>query len=134
MRRDRKFEMKMLKSSEPRTVLALIRTIEAEKRTHLAELRTGIGILTIPMSLVTILIATSKYYDILQVIPMVLLLTIGIIVLLAFGSFLAFQALTKIHENEQFIHIVHNIASESFCEDITDVNEDIIEDGAPGEI
>ena len=40
------------------TLLALIRTIDAEKRTHLAELRTGIGILAIPMALVTILIAT----------------------------------------------------------------------------
>ncbi|MCF2137179.1 MAG: hypothetical protein K9W43_08030 [Candidatus Thorarchaeota archaeon] len=132
MRRDRKFEMEMLKSSEPRTVLSLIRTIEAEKRTHLAELRTGIGILTIPMSLVTILIATSKYYDILQVIPMVILLTMGIIVLLALGSYLAFQALMKLRENERFIYKVHNTASESFCDDLAE--EEMRKDGAPGEI
>ena len=35
----------------------------AEKRTSLAVLRTAIAIFTLPLSVFTILIATSNYYD-----------------------------------------------------------------------
>jgi uncharacterized membrane protein YidH (DUF202 family) len=76
--------------------LAVIRTIEAEKRTHLAELRTGIGILTIPFSLTTILIATSNYYEIESVLYFISGLIIGIIVLAIVGGYLVVKALRKI--------------------------------------
>ncbi len=114
----------MLKSSEPRTVLSLIRTIEAEKRTHLAELRTGIGILTIPMSLATILIATSRYYDISQVFLWVIMLTLGAISLILIGAYLAYQAFMKLRENEQFIRKARNMAFDSFCEDEEDYDKE----------
>ncbi|MGY5852363.1 MAG: hypothetical protein RTU92_02215 [Candidatus Thorarchaeota archaeon] len=78
--------------------LALIRTIEAEKRTHLAELRTGIGILTIPMSLLTILIATSNYYDIAEVFSFIFGLVIGIVALAFIGSFLVYWSLTNLRK------------------------------------
>jgi len=41
--------------------------ILAEKRTRLAMLRTGIAILALPMTLVSFLIATSRLYDIAEV-------------------------------------------------------------------
>jgi uncharacterized membrane protein YidH (DUF202 family) len=69
------------RSKDINTALALIRTIDAEKRTHLAELRTGIGILTIPMSLLTILIATSDYYSVEAMFPLILIVVSGIIIL-----------------------------------------------------
>lgn len=78
------------------TRLALIRTIEAEKRTHLAELRTGIGILTIPMSLLTILIATSNYYNINEVLTFIIGLVIGIIILSFIGGYLVYWSLTHL--------------------------------------
>ncbi len=78
--------------------LALIRTIEAEKRTHLAELRTGIGILTIPMSLLTILIATSNYYDIAEVFSFIFGLVIGIIALAFIGAFLVYWSLKNLRK------------------------------------
>ena len=87
--------------SNMRTSLALIRTIDAEKRTHLAELRTGIGILTIPMSLLTILIATSNYYSIDSVLSFVFGLVIGIIALFSVGAYLVIKALQKIKANEK---------------------------------
>ena len=40
-----------------------IQLILAEKRTSLAVLRTGIVVLSLPLSVVTVLIATSRYYD-----------------------------------------------------------------------
>ena len=84
-----------------RTSLAIIRTIDAEKRTHLAELRTGIGILTIPLSLLTILIATSDYYTINMVLPFIVATVIGIIALSIIGTYLVVQALMKIRNTEK---------------------------------
>ena len=81
-----------------RTSLSVIRTIEAEKRTHLAELRTGIVILTIPMSLLTILIATSDYYMIDQVLSFITGLVFGIICLSVVGSYLVVSAFRKLRE------------------------------------
>jgi len=84
------------KQSNLRTSLAFIRTIDAEKRTHLAELRTGIGILTIPMSLLTILIATSNYYSIDEVLSLITGLVIGIVILLIIGGYLVITAFSRL--------------------------------------
>ena len=84
-----------------RMTLAVIRTIEAEKRTHLAELRTGIGILTIPFSLTTILIATSNYYDIEAVLYFISGLVIGILVLVTVGGYLVTRSLQRIRETDK---------------------------------
>ncbi|MFW9849658.1 MAG: hypothetical protein ACFFF4_10970 [Candidatus Thorarchaeota archaeon] len=83
------------------TTLAVIRTIEAEKRTHLAQLRTGIGILTIPMSLLTILIATSEYYLIEDVLVFIFSLIIGIICLSIIGGYLVIDALGDLRRNSK---------------------------------
>ena len=49
----------------------------AEKRTSMAVMRTGIAVFAIPMSILGLLIATSKYYDVVHVmnlmIPLVFL-------------------------------------------------------------
>ena len=84
-----------------RNTLAIIRTIEAEKRTYLAELRTGIGILTIPLSLMTILIATSNYYDVNAVLSFVVALIIGITALVIVGGYLVFRSLGRIKQSER---------------------------------
>jgi uncharacterized membrane protein YidH (DUF202 family) len=81
--------------------LAVIRTLDAEKRTHLAGLRTGIGILTIPFSLLTILIATSNYYSIHEVIVYVLVLVFGIIFLSIIGAYLVLKNLTRIRSTDR---------------------------------
>jgi uncharacterized membrane protein YidH (DUF202 family) len=46
--------------------VARIQLILAEKRTTLAVMRTGIGVFTLPLSVVTVLIATSGHYDFLE--------------------------------------------------------------------
>ena len=95
---------KARESGDLRTTLAIIRTIEAEKRTHLAQLRTGIGILTIPMSLLTILIATSEYYMIDQVLTFIAGLVFGIIVLSVVGGYLVVNALIKLRKSDKLRH------------------------------
>lgn len=88
-------------SGDLRTSLAIIRTIEAEKRTHLAHLRTGIGVLTIPLSLLTILIATSEYYIVEDVLPLIVSLIAGIVCLAVVGSYLVATALLKLRKSEK---------------------------------
>ena len=54
--------------------------ILAEKRTSLAVLRTGIAVLVLPLSVVSFLIVTSKYYNLIHVVhlflPLMILCTI----------------------------------------------------------
>ena len=85
-----------MEQSNIRTSLAFIRTIDAEKRTHLAELRTGIGITSIPMGLLTILIATSNNYSIGQVLGYMSLLIIAIVLLFLIGGHLVFSSLKRL--------------------------------------
>lgn len=40
-----------------------VQLLLAEKRTSLAVMRTGIAMLALPLSVISVLIATSKYYD-----------------------------------------------------------------------
>ena len=87
--------------SNMRTSLAFIRTVDAEKRTHLAELRTGIVILTIPLSLLTILIATSSYYSINDVLPFITGLVIGILVLFFIGGYLVYRSFRRIRKDKR---------------------------------
>jgi uncharacterized membrane protein YkgB len=49
-----------------------IQLLLAEKRTSLATLRTGITVLVLPLSALSLLIATSKYYNILHVMHLLL--------------------------------------------------------------
>lgn len=58
-------------STEARSV-ARIQLILAEKRTSLAVMRTGIGVFTLPLSVVTVLIATSGQYDFLEAYHLIL--------------------------------------------------------------
>ena len=75
-----------------RMTLSLIRTIEAEKRTHLAELRTGIAIFAIALSILTILITTSRYYILIEVFPFIAALLLLVVILVVIGSFLLFRS------------------------------------------
>ena len=46
--------------------------ILAEKRTSLAAMRTGIAVFVLPLSVMGLLIATSRYYDVLHVLPLII--------------------------------------------------------------
>jgi hypothetical protein len=44
-----------------------VQLILAEKRTYLAAMRTGIAVFALPLSVLSVLIATSEYYDVIHV-------------------------------------------------------------------
>jgi uncharacterized membrane protein YidH (DUF202 family) len=80
-----------------------IQVLLAEKRTALAGLRTGIAVFALPLSVLSALIATSRYYNIERVMPLLLplmLLNLGLVVL---GTWLVFRSIRRIRHFEHRI-------------------------------
>lgn len=80
-----------------------IQIILAEKRTSLAFMRTGIAVFVLPLSVLSALIATSKYYDAASVrhwlVPL-LLLCAALVVL---GFYLIIRAVRRVHHFDMLI-------------------------------
>ena len=80
-----------------------IQVVLAEKRTSLASLRTGIAVFALPLSVLSILIATSRYYNIGAVMPLLvplLILNLGLVVL---GSWLIYRSICRLHRYDRLI-------------------------------
>ena len=80
-----------------------VQLLLAEKRTTLASMRTGIAVFALPLSVLSVLIATSKYYDVLQVIHLLvplLVLCAGLVVL---GSYLIIRSINRTRHYDQLI-------------------------------
>jgi uncharacterized membrane protein YidH (DUF202 family) len=85
------------------TILGEIQVLLAEKRTALSSLRTGIAVFALPLSVLSVLIATSQHYNVIAVLPFLvplLLLNLGLVVL---GSWLIHHALRRIRHYERLI-------------------------------
>jgi uncharacterized membrane protein YidH (DUF202 family) len=84
--------------------ISRIQLILAEKRTTLAVMRTGIGVFTLPLSVVTVLVATSRYYNFLEtyhlLIPL-LGICAGLIVL---GIYLVHRSVRRIRKQDALIN------------------------------
>ena len=80
-----------------------IQVLLAEKRTALPSLRTGIAVFALPLSALSALIATSRYYSLDKVLPLLLplmLLNLGLVVL---GTWLVFRSIHRIRHFERRI-------------------------------
>jgi uncharacterized membrane protein YidH (DUF202 family) len=92
-------------ASEPDAlIINEAKLILAEKRTSLAAMRTGIAVFALPLSVLGLLIATSKYYDVLHVLPLILPLGVILAALIVLGSYLIVRALRHIHRYDRLIH------------------------------
>jgi uncharacterized membrane protein YidH (DUF202 family) len=84
-------------------ILGEIQVLLSEKRTALATLRTGIAVFALPLSVLSVLIATSRYYNIGAVIPLLLpllLLNLGLVVL---GSWLIYRSIRHLRRYDHRI-------------------------------
>ena len=77
--------------------------ILAEKRTSLAVLRTGIAVLVLPLSVSSLLIVTSKYYDIIHVMHLFLPLMILCTILAILGGYLIIRSIVRIHHYDRLM-------------------------------
>jgi uncharacterized membrane protein YidH (DUF202 family) len=84
--------------------IARIQLVLAEKRTTLAVMRTGIGVFTLPLSVITVLVATSRYYDFLEtyhlLVPL-LAISAGLVVL---GIYLVHRSVRRIRKQDALIN------------------------------
>ncbi len=80
-----------------------IQLLLAEKRTHLSTLRAGIAVFVLPLSVFSVLIATSKSYELhnvmLWLVPL-MLLNIGLI---ALGIYLISRAVMRIRHYDRLL-------------------------------
>jgi hypothetical protein len=80
-----------------------IQLVLAEKRTWLATLRTGIAVFALPLSVLGLLIATSKYYDIVQVLDWLIPLLAICGALAVLGSYLIVRSIAHLHRQDRLI-------------------------------
>ena len=80
-----------------------IQLILAEKRTALSGLRTGIAVFALPLSVLSVLIATSKYYQVVNVLPFLVPLLALNAALIVLGCYLVIHAILRIRHYDRLI-------------------------------
>ncbi|MCP4200057.1 MAG: hypothetical protein GY762_23190 [Proteobacteria bacterium] len=84
-------------------VVSEVQLVLAEKRTSLAQLRTGITVFAFPLSVLSVLIATSKYYEVKDILGLFIALMVLCIGLAVLGTYLVQRSVTKIRHHDQVI-------------------------------
>src|SRR5262249_23022307 len=80
-----------------------VQLVLAEKRTALSSLRAGIAVFVLPLSVLSVLIATSRYYDILHVMPLMIPLLVVNTALILLGCYLIAHSMRRIHRYDRLI-------------------------------
>jgi len=83
--------------------ISQIQLILAEKRTSLSVLRTGIAVFTLPLSVLTILIATSRYYHVFDILALLIPLLGLCLGLVALGIYLIIKSSRSIMHYDAII-------------------------------
>jgi uncharacterized membrane protein YidH (DUF202 family) len=84
-------------------VLNELQLLLAEKRTALSTLRTGIAIFAFPLSVLSVLIATSKLYEIHNVLHWLLPLLLITLALVVLATYLILHALRRLRHYNRVI-------------------------------
>jgi hypothetical protein len=90
-------------NDEEGVIINEVQLLLAEKRTSLAAVRTGIAVLALPLSVMGILIATSKYYDIVHVLPLFVPLIVLCFALILLGLYLIIRSIIRLRHYDQHI-------------------------------
>lgn len=80
-----------------------VQLLLAEKRTSLAALRTGIAVFVLPLTVLSVLIATSKYYDVVHVIHLLIPVLLICFILVILGFYLIIRSMLKIRHQDKMI-------------------------------
>jgi uncharacterized membrane protein YidH (DUF202 family) len=84
-------------------ILNEVQLLLSEKRTSLSTLRTGIAIFALPLSVLSILIATSRLWDVLHVIHLLVALVILNAGLVALATWLVVAAIRRLLRYDRHI-------------------------------
>lgn len=84
-------------------IIGGVQLLLAEKRTSLSAMRTGIAVFALPLSVLSVLIATSKYYDFIHVLHLLVPLLLISAALVFLGAYLVIRSLIKIRHYDPII-------------------------------
>lgn len=87
-----------------------VQLVLAEQRTSLALLRTGIAVFTLPLSVTTVLVATSKFYEFFENLHYLIPLLILSVLLVGVGAYLIVVSLVRFRRQNELIRRIalHN--------------------------
>lgn len=88
------------------TVMAEVQLLLAEKRTSLAGLRTGIAVFALPLSVLGLLVATSKYYEARSVLHFLLPLLLLSGALAILGAWLCVRSMLRLRHEDRLIQAI----------------------------
>lgn len=83
-----------------------VQLLLSESRTALSIMRTGIAILVLPLSVFSLLVATSRYYEVSNVLQFLVPLAVLCALLLLTGIYLIFHAILRLRRYDRLIHKV----------------------------
>jgi len=85
-------------------VMDEIQLILAEKRTSLSVMRTGIAILALPLSVMSVLVATSRLYDAPSVLHFLIPLGLLNLALIVLSVYLIIRSIIRIHFYDKLLY------------------------------
>ena len=92
-----------------------VQLVLAEKRTSLSVMRTGIAVLALPLSVLSVLVATSKYYEVEQVLSLLVPLGLLMAGLLVLGVYLVGRSALRMRHYDHMIQQIkrkHSVIAE----------------------
>lgn len=108
-----------MESNSPKSnddiVISEVQLILSEKRTALSFMRTGIAVFALPLSVLSVLIATSRFYNFNKVLHLIVPLFILCVILIFLGFYLIIRAIIKIRHYDRIINQLkrkYNLLSE----------------------
>ena len=89
-------------------VQGAVQILLSEKRTALSVMRTGIAVFALPLGVLSLLIATSRYYSVGQVLHLFLPLLAMCLGLVVLGTYLIWRSIRRIHRHEARIRALRD--------------------------
>lgn len=99
-------ESKDLEHKPEKHIINEMQLIFSEKRTALSLLRTGIAVLLLPLSVLTVLLATSRYYNIANALEVAIPLGILCLALFILGMYLILKSTMQIKKADRAAHLL----------------------------
>ncbi|MEN6369763.1 MAG: hypothetical protein ABFD77_08715 [Thermotogota bacterium] len=87
-------------------ILVEVQLLMSEKRTALSIMRTGIAILALPLSVLSVLIATSRYYDVGRIVHLYIAVLALCGILVGLSVWLVVRAILRIRDLDRVIRRV----------------------------
>ncbi|MEK6852147.1 MAG: hypothetical protein AABY30_06385 [Candidatus Thermoplasmatota archaeon] len=97
------FEEIVLQNSQHSLVINEVMLLLAEKRTSLSALNAGIAVVAVPLSILTLLVATSRFYEALLVMHLLAPLWAACATLFVLGMYIIMRAVIRIRRFDAHI-------------------------------